>query len=564
MSNATVMSVGGSDYNMKDTEARTAAMNLLKTQAYWNSDDYAFAWNDDIIYLYWNQNLVVRGSITLNTTLSTVLSNVGSTYTSTFPNTSNSCLIVPDTYSFVYDTSDSTYKVVLRNNVTAYQIVLLSYIRTGNLYDVRGALSVYFYDKKYAHVNAFTQQAYFNDNYAFTTDSSNNILMIWGGQLILRGKNANVNKTDTNAKSDVGSAYVSNNMISLPETYDFVFDYTTQKFAVISRLDYNVNNHCLLAENMAGKIIGGAFLRYWQENKNTRYNPKTTVDRFVGDIMGVTTPDVDSFLFFTDPHWMSATAPEDFTTFDYYTDQLQQLYDAAPCDFCVSGGDWLNNSATPLQGAEQLARIDAVYSKKFRDFYSIIGNHDTNYQGTTHEALSNTIITNLWYRKYGKNYYTFNTHNCKYIVLDSGIDWELTMSDYRWGQIAWLAEQMEGDCAILIHILLRETEGTPAAFGDFTDNITKLANAFNNKTTITLNGTTYDFTNSTGTMHFALGGHLHEDVSMTLNGIPCICPANATILNELNAYLTYFDKTGKVLKFVSTRGLSYDISLTTL
>jgi hypothetical protein len=57
------------------------------------------------------------------------------------------------------------------------------------------------------------------------------------------------------------------------------------------------------------------------------------------------------------------------------------------------------------------------------------------------------------------------------------------------------------------------------------DNLTKVAQAFNNKTTLTLNNITYDFTDSTGHVYFALSGHAHVDMALVQNDIPVVLTA---------------------------------------
>ena len=46
--------------------------------------------------------------------------------------------------------------------------------------------------------------------------------------------------------------------------------------------------------------------------------------------------------------------------------------------------------------------------------------------------------------------------------------------------------------------------------------------AFNNKTTITLNGVTYDFSQTQGIVRCAICGHSHKDFNLIHNGIPVI------------------------------------------
>ena len=57
-------------------------------------------------------------------------------------------------------------------------------------------------------------------------------------------------------------------------------------------------------------------------------------------------------------------------------------------------------------------------------------------------------------------------------------------------------------------------------------NLTKLLNAYNTRTTITLNGKTYNFATATGKVHFVLVGHSHADFNIVADGIPVIASIN--------------------------------------
>ena len=60
-----------------------------------------------------------------------------------------------------------------------------------------------------------------------------------------------------------------------------------------------------------------------------------------------------------------------------------------------------------------------------------------------------------------------------------------------------------------------------------TDNLMKMAEAYNNRQSIILNGITYDFSNKTGRVEFCLTGHTHVDKESVHYNIPVISTINA-------------------------------------
>lgn len=246
------------------------------------------------------------------------------------------------------------------------------------------------------------------------------------------------------------------------------------------------------------------------------------------------TDKVESFLFFTDPHLAEGDSYEE--QMRSYLKTLKDYYDASPTSFAVCGGDWIGNSDTQKEACFKLGFIDAQMRSNFDRYYPVIGNHDTNYQGVTVEgaeansgALTNETIRNLMVRSEDNLYYSFDGVSTKFYVLDTGSDWVTAMSDYRWGQIAWLADRLKTDnaknAALLFHIGLGDYEGENV-IQTFASNIMSLCGAFNDATTITLNGSSYDFSGCTGKVRFALTGHVHKDQIETINGIPLIATTN--------------------------------------
>lgn len=242
--------------------------------------------------------------------------------------------------------------------------------------------------------------------------------------------------------------------------------------------------------------------------------------------------EVEPFVFFTDPHLYYSQISHKKR--NDALNLLRQYYNNIPANFILCGGDWLTNHKQS-DALQYLGEIDGFMHKTFKNYYSMFGNHDNNYQGGIvneqrsdgdEGIISNAVMTNLWYREYGKMYYTFSGTTTRFFVLDTGIDWTEAMDDYRWEQIDWLANLLKSEPkthnAIAMHIVSNATsfeDGiTPMA-----DAVTKLANAYNTRSSIVLNGKTYDFTSSEGKIHVVICGHTHYDYMGQINGVPTFC-----------------------------------------
>ena len=240
------------------------------------------------------------------------------------------------------------------------------------------------------------------------------------------------------------------------------------------------------------------------------------------------TDKVESFIFFADPHFLNSINNE--SQMHEYLDTLKLYHDVTPTSFVIGGGDWYGNSDTYETACFKLGYIDGWMRRLFGDrHYPAVGNHDTNQQGkdetggTWTGILSKETVRNLWFREQGNTYYAFDGANTKFYVLDT---WkEGTDAAYYWEQIAWLGGKLKQDdpenAALILHIGY-SVSGDSYAINSLATNALALCEAFNNATSITLNGTTYAFTGCAGKVRFALSGHIHADYATIVNGIPLI------------------------------------------
>lgn len=263
----------------------------------------------------------------------------------------------------------------------------------------------------------------------------------------------------------------------------------------------------------------------------------------LGDsVNNVTAPtDFESFLFFTDPHLLEGTSSAWEQRCYEFMSQIQKYYNSTPTTFCLCGGDWLGNSDLPDQACFKMGYINGFMATMFNDSYLLVGNHDTNYQGkkdsesaTYTTKLSVQSIVDLWYRKEKKAYYKFDGARTTFYCFDTGTENQsLAQNDgYQMSQAEWFAVSLLSDnsnhIALAMHIIYYNynAENLENGIQPLTLLLSQISNAYNNRSTISVNGTTYDYSTSTGKVEFMIGGHYHQDVVGEMNGIPWIITTN--------------------------------------
>lgn len=203
--------------------------------------------------------------------------------------------------------------------------------------------------------------------------------------------------------------------------------------------------------------------------------------------------------------------------------------------FIMIGGDIIDREIT----------YDAIYSvfnKAFvgvkesrRPVLLVLGNHDDN-PYTNNVPLTKGQAKALFIDMNGaetespgidKSYYYIDKMGVRFICLDS-IDYPAGYSGSNWwsfsqDQVEWLAGVLSntaGRAVILSHITLDYTHEcyNLGNEGGFVADVQSLINAYNNKTSITLYGNTYDFTGNTGRVLYWHAGHQHFDELYTPTG----------------------------------------------
>ncbi len=267
---------------------------------------------------------------------------------------------------------------------------------------------------------------------------------------------------------------------------------------------------------------------------------------------------VEPFLFFTDPHFIGTSAEGSFNHTEYL-DIIKKHYDNSSAEFVLCGGDWLNANNTKDGACFMLSQIKGKMRERFDKHYLVVGNHDNNYQGISEVGaenytgtLSQRTVNNLWYDG-GKSYYTFTGSNTRFYVFDCGTDWRSTsaLTEFDTEQINWFIESLNANDDAHIAFALHMVEIVTDDIHPITNRITEIARAYNARGSIEQNGVTYDFSNKTGTVEFVIAGHMHEDKSGVVNGIPYIATVNTTYADGYPSFdLVLADYTARTLKTV--------------
>ena len=264
--------------------------------------------------------------------------------------------------------------------------------------------------------------------------------------------------------------------------------------------------------------------------------------------------ETEQFVYFTDPHLTGSA--NDTTAFLYtfgdYLKVIKEYADSTPTTFVMCGGDWLNRGDS-VDSAKW--KLGYVYGqcKQLGRFYGVVGNHDTNYLGADESGstptwpneststLSNQTIANAMFGGEHANYYSFDGTHTRFYVFDSGTDWDSSMTAYRWEQVAWFANALLEDdkahSAVSIHIWYTNYQDQTAdTISALATNIASVIAAYNARTSVTLNGVTYNFADCTGHVEFVICGHTHFDKSGTSGSIPVV-----NTLNTQNGGIPSFD-----------------------
>ena len=239
------------------------------------------------------------------------------------------------------------------------------------------------------------------------------------------------------------------------------------------------------------------------------------------------------FLFFTDPHLLSGNNSfSDRIRRNIVTSlsSLKELGALLPIDLCICGGDWLNSGDSQDVAERKLLFADEQMKSIFPYYHKMMGNHDTNYLGTASDGnstsnLSQEFVNDVYFAETGSSHYSFIYSNTEFFILDSGIDWTPAIDSDKLIQLKWLAQSLlESKCGhivIGIHIFYNSGSIMPMS-----EEIVSICESFNDRSSVTIAGKEYDYSDVEGKIHIILSGHDHKDFLERIDRMPVVGTCN--------------------------------------
>ena len=270
-----------------------------------------------------------------------------------------------------------------------------------------------------------------------------------------------------------------------------------------------------------------------------------------------------AFLFFTDPHWLvpDSAGYGVFKWYDVFRRKIRiikRIASSSPINFVLNGGDWLTQDCTQSSALLRLGYAIGWMKHNFKKLVNLVGNHDTNYQGVVSSDDSSigtfpagTLESLIYSDSESKCYGRMVAGLTSVYYFDSGLDNYSGMDDYRWEQVDYFATSLISEVnphtIIAVHIIKNSNQ-----IQQFAGGLLAVGEAYNSRTSITLNNKTYDFSNATGKVEFAIGGHTHLDEEFTHHGIKCVLTAKAGAYNveEVTFDLCLADYTARKLECI--------------
>lgn len=262
--------------------------------------------------------------------------------------------------------------------------------------------------------------------------------------------------------------------------------------------------------------------------------------------------ETDTLLFYSDPHFLG----ENGIVTDAEQSVMNKLFSLIGSfahtnnvDCVVCGGDVLNKNDTQAEAFQKLGYFVKMSKNLFKRSIVLNGNHDENDYGyindsksepnTGHLTISQRI--NALFQDVGKSWYSYDkSYNTDYYILDTSRN-EQIMSSNRWLQIDWLANKLlnatKPHAVVMMHIYSTSSDSADWAsrITDMAKNLQILFGALNSRSTCTLNGIAYDFTNALQKVAVILCGHTHYDYIDNTSNVPVVAITKAVQTNAFAA-----------------------------
>lgn len=262
----------------------------------------------------------------------------------------------------------------------------------------------------------------------------------------------------------------------------------------------------------------------------------------------------DTFVFATDIHW--------YRNQQMSPKLIRYLLNHLNINMVALGGDLITQGT---KAEEIVEAVKVVKAFKFTDIFTSIafGNHDndSNQSDPTQRFDANTIYS-LFFKGFEDSvafmtntefsfYFDKTANKTRYIFLDMGDDGvSKAFTPFAEFRDALNSTPSGYKIVIVAHII---------DYGTFTTSLTQMIDAYNARTTVTVNSVVCDFTSASGTILLCLGGHRHyDDALATPGGVPItVTDCDAMLSTTSQAVGTITEQCFDVVSVDYTNSLAY-------
>lgn len=544
---------------------KVGRLNKLQIYAPNNATPYIEQPNTANASVYIKFNVSIRGGINVDKTMSQLASDLGVSLV-TSPAGITGCLEIPNTYTLVLK-ENNAFALRARNDVVSTDFVIVACVG-GVVVDTE--IDSFFALEKVATDN-FKDEMKKKNAYQIYPSSgavpyleetkSSSIYFKCGAMAVRVG--ATKNYTMSSLATELGVSLVNSPMgvtgcLEIATTKTLVF--STDGAMHLKTRDNVVSSDVVLIACAGGVMVDcglyGLESTIVDNVRQLEQVPYKVANlSCAANVIGCGA-DTESFVFFSDPHCLGtggAFTNANQVIIDGLFKKIDELA-TSQTDKVVCGGDLLNENDTRVQAVEKLAYFHG--KTKNRKFILALGNHDTNYQGYyDSDAAANTgtltadEYSAVLFPERGHAYYEdLTSPKVGYFVLDTGSDWDATLTAYRIEQIKWLAETLRTTAKkyaiILMHIFstgYQSTADWPANITAMATQVKTLLLAVNARSTYTIDGETFDFSNASTKVACILCGHTHYDYVDTTDAIPVVTIRNTLATPDYNIDVGFAD-----------------------
>ena len=248
----------------------------------------------------------------------------------------------------------------------------------------------------------------------------------------------------------------------------------------------------------------------------------------------------ETFIFISDIHWENNNKHSP-TLINYLLNNLN-------INYLLCGGDLINEG---LKDAMSKTMIECIRKFNYKNtfFPCAFGNHDSNKNGNNSSHSERWFDENAEYalmQKQAENkiiYFTSSGWNFYFDSPDTKTRWIVVDTQengaFNWyDELCSLLNETPENYNIIISGHWFYDSGSKSTFAI---NLESIIDAYNDRSSVTINSTSYSFANAQASIAFVIGGHMHKDMDWsTSDGIPfilCDCDNGARSSNTDYPYV---------------------------